>query len=88
MTFGSRLYPIRRSRIRRDAIIKVSSTAICGPIFTSAGAPSNNEERRCQHETMGEVAEVGSESVRLKVGDRIVVLFSISRGDYFFCRRG
>ena len=37
---------------------------------------------------MGEVVEVGSENKTLKVGDRVVVPFTISCGECFFCRRG
>jgi len=41
------------------------------------------------HETMGEVVEVGAEAKgKLKVGDRVVVPFTISCGECFFCRRG
>jgi threonine dehydrogenase-like Zn-dependent dehydrogenase len=40
------------------------------------------------HETMGEVVEVGSENKALKVGDRVVIPFTISCGEYFFCKRG
>ena len=40
------------------------------------------------HETMGEVVEVGSANTKLKVGDRVVVPFTISCGECFFCKRG
>lgn len=40
------------------------------------------------HETMGEVVEVGSDNRKLKVGDRVVVPFTISCGECFFCKRG
>src|SRR6185312_4066347 len=40
------------------------------------------------HETMGEVVEVGSENNKLKVGDRVVVPFTISCGECFFCKKG
>ena len=40
------------------------------------------------HETMGEVLEVGSENKKLKVGDRVVVPFTISCGECFFCKKG
>jgi threonine dehydrogenase-like Zn-dependent dehydrogenase len=40
------------------------------------------------HETMGEVVEVGRENTKLKKGDRVVVPFTISCGECFFCRRG
>jgi len=40
------------------------------------------------HETMGEVVELGSAVTKLKKGDRVVVPFTISCGDCFFCKRG
>ena len=40
------------------------------------------------HETMGEVVEVGAENDKLKVGDRVVVPFTIACGECFFCKRG
>jgi threonine dehydrogenase-like Zn-dependent dehydrogenase len=40
------------------------------------------------HETMGEVVEVGGEVSKLKVGDRVVIPFTISCGECFFCKRG
>src|ERR671938_175801 len=40
------------------------------------------------HEAMGEVVEVGAENKALKVGDRVVVPFTISCGECFFCKRG
>ncbi|RYE60240.1 MAG: glutathione-dependent formaldehyde dehydrogenase, partial [Oxalobacteraceae bacterium] len=40
------------------------------------------------HETMGEVVEVGKDNKKLKVGDRVVVPFTISCGECFFCQRG
>ena len=40
------------------------------------------------HETMGEVVEVGAENKALKVGDRVVVPFTISCGECFFCKKG
>ena len=39
------------------------------------------------HETMGEVVEVGRENTKLKVGDRVVVPFTISCGECFFCKK-
>ena len=40
------------------------------------------------HENMGEVVEVGSENKKLKVGDRVVVPFTIACGECFFCKHG
>ena len=40
------------------------------------------------HEKMGEVVEVGADNTKLKVGDRVVVPFTIACGECFFCKRG
>ena len=74
----------------RDAIIKVTACAICGSdlhIFDGV-IPSMQHGDIVGHETMGEVVEVGSENKALKVGDRVVVPFTIACGECFFCKRG
>jgi threonine dehydrogenase-like Zn-dependent dehydrogenase len=74
----------------RDAIIKVTACAICGSdlhIFDGV-IPSMEKGDVLGHETMGEVVEVGASNKSLKVGDRIVVPFTISCGACFFCKRG
>jgi threonine dehydrogenase-like Zn-dependent dehydrogenase len=74
----------------RDAIIKVTACAICGSdlhIFDGV-IPEMKSGDVVGHETMGEVVEVGPENKKLKVGDRVVVPFTISCGECFFCRRG
>lgn len=74
----------------RDAIIKVTACAICGSdlhIYDGV-IPSMEHGDIVGHETMGEVVEVGRENTKLKVGDRVVVPFTISCGECFFCRRG
>lgn len=74
----------------RDAIIKVTACAICGSdlhIFNGI-IPEMESGDVLGHETMGEVVEVGAEAGDLKVGDRIVVPFTISCGECFFCQRG
>ena len=74
----------------RDAIIKVTACAICGSDLHIYGGiiPSMESGDIVGHETMGEVVEVGSENKTLKVGDRVVVPFTISCGECFFCKRG
>ena len=74
----------------RDAIIKVTSCAICGSdLHLYDGVmPTMESGDILGHETMGEVVEVGSENKKLKVGDRVVVPFTISCGECFFCKRG
>jgi threonine dehydrogenase-like Zn-dependent dehydrogenase len=74
----------------RDAIIKVTACAICGSDLHIYGGiiPAMESGDIIGHETMGEVVEVGAENKQLKVGDRIVVPFTISCGECFFCQRG
>ena len=74
----------------RDAIIKVTTCAICGSdlhLFHNL-LPAMLPGDIMGHETMGEVVEVGSgASAKLKTGDRIVVPFTIFCGDCDQCRR-
>lgn len=73
----------------RDAIIRITSTAICGSdLHIYNGIVSNMEKGDILgHEFMGEVIEVGRENTRLKIGDRVVVPFTISCGECFFCNQ-
>jgi threonine dehydrogenase-like Zn-dependent dehydrogenase len=74
----------------RDAIIKVTACAICGSdlhIYNGV-IPEMEHGDVIGHETMGEVVEVGAENKALKVGDRVVVPFTIACGECFFCRNG
>ena len=74
----------------RDAIIKVTACAICGSdlhLFNGF-MPGMKHGDIMGHETMGEVVEVGSEVTNLKAGDRVVVPFTISCGECFFCKKG
>lgn len=74
----------------RDAIIKVTSCAICGSDLHLYGGfvPGMHAGDIMGHETMGEVVEVGRGNSKLKVGDRIVVPFTISCGECRMCSRG
>lgn len=71
----------------RDAIIKVTATAICGSdLHLYDGViPMVLEGDILGHECMGEVVEVGPRST-LQIGQRVVVPFTISCGACFFCR--
>jgi threonine dehydrogenase-like Zn-dependent dehydrogenase len=72
----------------RDAILRVTSTAICGSdlhIFNGY-IPGMLEGDILGHEFMGEVVEVGPGVQNLKVGDRVVNPFPISCGACYFCR--
>src|SRR5688500_13808802 len=72
----------------RDAIVKITATAICGSDLHIYGGyiPTMEHGDILGHEFMGEVVEVGKENKRLKVGDRVVVPFTISCGRCFFCK--
>jgi threonine dehydrogenase-like Zn-dependent dehydrogenase len=72
-----------------DAILRVTSTAICGSDLHlyNGFVPTMEKGDIVGHEFMGEVVEVGSEVKNLKVGDRIVVPFPISCGQCFFCQK-
>jgi threonine dehydrogenase-like Zn-dependent dehydrogenase len=74
----------------RDAIIKVTSCAICGSdLHLMGGFVSGMKSGDVLgHETMGEVVEVGKDNRKLKVGDRVVVPFTISCGDCRMCKWG
>ncbi|MBP1294228.1 threonine dehydrogenase-like Zn-dependent dehydrogenase [Bradyrhizobium elkanii] len=74
----------------RDAIIKVTACAICGSDLhlLDGVIPSMEKGDVVGHETMGEVVDVGKDNTKLKVGDRVVVPFTISCGECFFCKNG
>ncbi len=73
-----------------DAIIKVTSSAICGSDLhlMEVLGPFINPGDVLGHEPMGIVEEVGSEVTHIKAGDRVVVPFNISCGHCYMCRRG
>ena len=74
----------------RDAIIKVSSCAICGSDLHLMGGfvPTMEQGDVLGHECMGEVVEVGRDNTKLKVGDRVVVPFTICCGECRQCKWG
>jgi threonine dehydrogenase-like Zn-dependent dehydrogenase len=74
----------------RDAVIKVTSCAICGSdlhLFDGL-MPGMKSGDILGHEFMGEVMEVGPGNKKLRVGDRVVVPFTICCGECDQCRRG
>jgi threonine dehydrogenase-like Zn-dependent dehydrogenase len=73
----------------RDAIIKITTTAICGSDLHlyDGYIPTMEKGDILGHEFMGEVVEVGKEVKNLRVGDRVVVPFTISCGRCFFCQK-
>jgi threonine dehydrogenase-like Zn-dependent dehydrogenase len=74
---------------KQDAIVKVTSTAICGSDLHlyNGFVPTMEQGDIMGHEFMGEVVEVGSEVKERRVGDRVVVAFPISCGQCFFCKK-
>jgi threonine dehydrogenase-like Zn-dependent dehydrogenase len=73
----------------RDAILRITSTAICGSdLHLYDGImPTMRKGDILGHEFMGEVVEVGGEVGNLRPGDRVAVPFTISCGRCFFCER-
>jgi threonine dehydrogenase-like Zn-dependent dehydrogenase len=72
-----------------DAVIKISSTAICGSDLHlyNGFVPTMENGDILGHEFMGEVVEVGPKVKNLSVGDRVVASFPISCGNCFFCQK-
>jgi threonine dehydrogenase-like Zn-dependent dehydrogenase len=72
----------------RDAIVKVSSTAICGSDLHlyNGYVPTMKRGDILGHEFMGEVVEKGKAVSKLEVGDRIVVPFPIACGECWSCK--
>ncbi|HMB50828.1 MAG TPA: zinc-dependent alcohol dehydrogenase [Natronoarchaeum rubrum] len=73
-----------------DAIVEITATAICGSDLHlyNDRVPSMREGDVLGHEPMGEVVEVGDEVENLEIGDRVVVPFTISCGECWFCEQG
>ena len=71
----------------RDAIIKITTTAICGSDLHlyDGFIPAMVEGDILGHEFMGEVVELGKDVTNLKKGDRVVIPFTIACGGCFFC---
>jgi threonine dehydrogenase-like Zn-dependent dehydrogenase len=74
---------------RRDAILRVTTTAICGSDLHlyNGNIPTIEEGDILGHEFMGEVVEVGNRNGALRPGDRVVVPFTVACGNCFFCQR-
>jgi len=71
-----------------DAIVKITTTCICGSDLHlyDGYVPTMQPGDILGHEFMGEVVETGKEVKKLKVGDRIVVPFTICCGKCFYCK--
>src|SRR2546421_5571081 len=73
----------------RDAIIKITSTAICGSDLHlyDGYIPAMKPGDILGHEFMGEVVDIGKGVENLKKGDRVVVPFTIACGRCYFCQK-
>ncbi|MGG6268188.1 zinc-dependent alcohol dehydrogenase [Leptolyngbya sp. AN03gr2] len=73
----------------RDAIVKITSTAICGSDLHlyDGFIPTVQSGDILGHEFMGEIVELGPAVKNLKIGDRVVVPFTISCGNCYFCQK-
>ncbi len=73
----------------RDAIVRITSTAICGSdIHLYDGLIQTMESGDVLgHEFMGEVVALGAEVTNLAIGDRVIVPFTISCGQCLFCKQ-
>jgi threonine dehydrogenase-like Zn-dependent dehydrogenase len=73
---------------KRDAIVKITSTAICGSDLHlyDGYMPTMKKGDILGHEFMGEVVETGSDVSNLEVGDRVVVPFPIACGNCNNCK--
>ena len=74
---------------QHDAIVRITSTAICGSDLHlyNGFIPAMEPGDILGHEFMGEVMEVGREVKKLKVGDRVVVPFPIACGACWHCQQ-
>ncbi len=74
-----------------DAIVRITSTAVCGSdlhLYGKFPRPVMREGDILGHEPMGIVEEVGSEVEQIRPGDRVVVPFNIACGACWMCERG
>ncbi|CAM04772.1 Zn-binding alcohol dehydrogenase [Saccharopolyspora erythraea NRRL 2338] len=82
--------PDPRLETDTDAIVRITSTAICGSDLHlyEVLAPFLSPGDVLGHEPMGIVEETGSAVEHIRPGDRVVVPFNIACGDCWMCRRG
>ncbi|YAF96089.1 MAG: zinc-dependent alcohol dehydrogenase [Nodularia sp. CChRGM 3473] len=72
----------------RDAVVKITTTAICGSDLHlyNGYMPMMEKGDIVGHEFMGEVVDLGSAVKNIKIGDRVVVPFPIACGNCFYCQ--
>lgn len=72
----------------RDAVVKITTTAICGSdLHLYHGyIPTMERGDILGHEFIGEVVELGSGVKNIQIGDRVIVPFPIACGNCFFCK--
>lgn len=89
--YDVRVYDVPQPKILNphDAILKVTTTAICGSDLHlyDGYIPTMEKGDILGHEFMGEVVEVGNAVKNLKPGDRVVVPFTIACGKCFYCKQ-
>lgn len=83
-------YPDPRVEEPGDAVVKVTTGAICGSDLhvLHGRTPGMRQGGVMGHELVGEIVDAGSDVATFKVGDRVVGSFGISCGRCWFCRRG
>ena len=72
-----------------DAVIRITSTAICGSDLhlVDGFVPHMEKGDVLGHEPMGIVEQIGAGVRKLKIGDRVVIPFNIACGECFFCMK-
>lgn len=83
-------YPEPSVQDASDAVIKVTTSAICGSDlhFVTGRAPGIRPGSPIGHEFVGEIVDAGAGVSKFKTGDRVVGSFLIGCGRCWFCRRG
>ncbi|KAM0415791.1 hypothetical protein ACHAPT_013252 [Fusarium lateritium] len=81
--------PVPQIREPTDAILKVSSTALCGSdLHYYRGHQKSTPGFVCGHETVGHIVALGASVKGFQIGDHVVVPFATACGDCFYCNQG